>query len=43
MAVITEKSINLNYVTVVAIGENDHKIYFWFLSKSESADRMKNG
>ena len=39
---MTRKSISFDDVAIVTFGENDYRIHFWFMSKSEAVDRIKN-
>ena len=44
MAVITRRRTlwALNNVAVLTIGGNDYRIPFWFMTKSDVVDKMKN-
>ena len=39
---MTQKSMSINEVAVAAIGKDDHRIHFWFMTKSDTVDRMKS-
>ena len=34
--------MSFSNVAVVTIGVNDYRIHFWFMTKNEAIDRMKN-
>ena len=38
---ILQKSMSFNDIAVVTIEENVYKIHFWFLSGSETVNKMK--
>lgn len=39
---MTYKPVSLNNFAIATIGRNDCKIHFWFITKSEAVNRMKN-
>ena len=39
---MTQKSMILNDIATVTFGRNYYRIYFWFMTKSEAVDKMKN-
>lgn len=44
MAVIMrqKKSMNFDDTVMVTVKEHDHRINFWFKTKNQAVDRMKN-
>ena len=34
--------MNFDEVAVVTVGRYDHRINYWFMTKSEAVDRMRN-
>ena len=39
---LIEKAMNFNDVTIVSIKENDYRIHFWYMSKDDAINIMKN-
>ena len=37
-----QKAVNFNYVTIVTVKENDHKIEFLYTSKDEAINVLRN-
>ena len=37
-----QKTMNFNDVRIVSIKENDYRIHFWYMSKGDAIDIMKN-
>ena len=37
-----QKAVNFNYVTIVTVKENDHKIEFLYTSKDEAINALRN-
>ena len=37
-----QKAINFNDVAIVSIKGNDHRIHFWYISKDDAINIMKN-
>ena len=36
------KSVNFNYIAIVPVKKNDYKIYFWYMSKCEAINLLRN-
>ena len=34
--------MSFNYVTVVSVKKNDYRIHFWYMSKNDAINIMKN-
>ena len=39
---LMERAINLNNVAIVFVKGNDYRIHFWYLSKNDATNAMKN-
>ena len=39
---MTQTSMSFHDVAIFTVGENDYRIYFWSMTKSEAVDRIKN-
>ena len=39
---LMQKSINFNNVAIVSIKGNDYRIHFWYMSKDDAINKMKN-
>ena len=37
-----QKALNFNDVAIVSIEDNDHKIDFWYISKDDAINIMRN-
>ena len=37
-----QKAINFNDVAIVSITGNDYRIYFWYMSKDDAINKMKD-
>ena len=37
-----QKAMNFNYVAIVSIKGSDHRIHFWYMSRNNAIDIMKN-
>ena len=37
-----QKAINFNDIAVVSVKENDYRIHFWYISKSNAISIMNN-
>ena len=34
--------MNFNYIAIVSVKKNDYKIYFWYMSKCEAINLLRN-
>ena len=39
---LMQKAMNFNDVAIVSIKENDYRIHFWYMSKEDATNIMKN-
>ena len=39
---LMRKAIKFNYVAIVSIKENDYRIHFWYMSKDDAINIIKN-
>ena len=39
---LMQKALNFNDVAIVSIKENDYRIHFWYMSKNDAINVMKN-
>ena len=37
-----QKTINFNDVAIVSVKRSDHRIHFWYMSKDDAVNKMKN-
>ena len=39
---LVEKTMDFNYVAIVSVKGSDYRIHFWYMSKNDAIDIMKN-
>ena len=39
---LMQKTMNFNGVAIISIKGNDYRIYFWYMSKDDAIDILKN-
>ena len=40
---LIQKDMNFNDVAIASVKESDYRIHFWYMSKSDAINMMKNG
>ena len=42
VANLIQKAMNFNDIAIVSVKRSDYRIHFWYMSKDDAINRMKN-